>query len=200
MKLPVLTSVIIFIILLFFLIKKSAKDDQKIMDDFLEKEKKSNNVRKKSLDDLDYIKIPEDFFNMKQDDNDPVCHEAIRMLDHLKDKEIVNLTGISNTDLKLTYGTANLNHLAACDSNFTQLARALQSYSEYLVKQNEKESAIKVLEFAVEKGSDISSSYKLLASLYKEKGELTKKDGLKEKAASLNSAMSESIVNALDKI
>jgi Tfp pilus assembly protein PilF len=68
----------------------------------------------------------------------------------------------------------------------------------YLERNGYNDHAREVLEFAVDKGSDISASYKLLALLYEKSGEKNKKDGLKEKAALLNSASKNAILRALE--
>ena len=49
------------------------------------------------------------------------------ILNSLKDEQIVNFTGISNTDLKLSFGAANLPTLSRFDQNYTLLARALHA-------------------------------------------------------------------------
>ena len=197
MNFPILTSVILFIIILSFAIKRSSKDER-ALEEFLEKEAQANTTAKKDLDKLNYISVPAGFLSMPSDPEDHDSSEALRMLNFLKDKKIVNLTGISNTDLKLEYGAANLPILASYDSNFTLLARALQMEAVYLERNGYNDHAREVLEFAVDKGSDISASYKLLALLYEKSGEKNKKDGLKEKAALLNSASKNAILRALE--
>ena len=158
-------------------------------------------MRKQSLEDLQYILIPEDFFSFfynEQDDPDAV--EAMTILNSLKDEQIVNFTGISNTDLKLSFGAANLPALSRFDQNYTLLARALQTLADYLVRKEQTADAIRVLEFAVGTKTDISSTYKLLGDLYVKNGSPEKIDDLIPKAAALNSALSGAIVRALEEM
>ena len=136
--------------------------------------------------------------NRDSDDND--CQSAVKVFDSLKDQKIVNLTGISNTDLKLAYGAPNLPILAQYDQNYTVLARSLDRYASFLTKSGNTDDAVKVLEFAVETGSDISSTYKQLVALYQSNGIKDKIPSLKEKASSLNSVMSPSILRYLDSV
>ena len=44
-------------------------------------------------------------------------------------RKLLNLSGISNTDLKLQYGHANLDLLAEYDQNFSNLLRCLDSFN-----------------------------------------------------------------------
>ena len=199
MVFPVLTIVVLFIILMFAANKKSDREMKAPLEEFWKKEQESNLVRKQSLEDLHYIRIPEDFFSFSYNEQeDPDAAEAMTILNSLKDEQIVNFTGLSNTDLKLSYGAANLPLLSRFDQNYTLLARALQSLAEYLVRKEQKKDAIRVLEFAVETRTDISASYKLLGDLYIENGSPEKVNDLIPKAAALNSALSGAIVRSLE--
>jgi len=200
MKMPVLTSVILFIIVLFYFIKKSSREADNALENFRKRESEADNTRKKPLDDLNYITIPDEIFRMNRDSDDNDCQSAVKVFDSLKDQKIVNLTGISNTDLKLAYGAPNLPFLAQYDQNYTVLARSLDRYASFLTKSGNTDDAVKVLEFAVETGSDISSTYKQLVALYQSNGIKDKIPSLKEKASSLNSVMSPSILRYLDSV
>lgn len=200
MKMPVLTSVILFIIVLFYFIKKSSREADSALENFRKRESEADNTRKKPLDDLNYITIPDEIFRMNRDSDDNDCRSAVKVFDSLKDQKIVNLTGISNTDLKLAYGAPNLPILAQYDQNYTVLARSLDRYASFLTKSGNTDDAVKVLEFAVETGSDISSTYKQLVALYQSNGIKDKIPSLKEKASSLNSVMSPSILRYLDSV
>ena len=200
MKMPVLTSVILFIIVLFYFIKKSSREADNALENFRKRESEADNTRKKPLDDLNYITIPDEIFRMNRDSDDNDCQSAVKVFDSLKDQKIVNLTGISNTDLKLAYGAPNLPILAQYDQNYTVLARSLDRYASFLTKSGNTDDAVKVLEFAVETGSDISSTYKQLVALYQSNGIKDKIPSLKETASSLNSVMSPSILRYLDSV
>ncbi len=199
MVFPVLTIVVLFIIAMALANRKSDHQMKEQLDRFWEKEQAANLVRKQSLEDLEYIHIPEEFFSFPYDaEADPDAAEAMTILNSLKDEQIVNFTGITNTDLKLAYGPANLPSLSRFDQNYTLLARALQSLAEYLIRKEQRSDAIRVLEFAVDTKTDISTTYKLLGDLYIENGSPEKIDDLIPKAAALNSALSGAIVRSLE--
>lgn len=198
MKMPVLTSVVIFVILLFWFIKRSAKKSRDEMEAFISRENEANSARRQPIDDLPYITIPEELFLIKYNESAKM-QEVMRNLDFLKDKKILNLTGISNTDLKLKYGAANLPELSECDERYTLLVRSLQSFAECLSENGSEQEAIRILEFSISTGSDILGSYTLLAGLYKKAGTPEKINTLKEKAVSLNSLTAPSIMRMLEK-
>ena len=118
----------------------------------------------------------------------------------LSNSKILNLTGISNTELRLTYGTANLDPLMSYDHNFTQLIRSLQKWGSLLASAGHPEDAVTVLSYAVSIGSDIAGTYAVLARLYKSKGEFTKIEELKASAEKLTTLMKPSILRDLEQL
>ena len=282
MKFPILTSVIIFVIILSFAIKRSNRQMEQDSEAFFERERRANTVRKKSLDNLNYIHIPPeilaidienicaDYFskhelkepepssdtascktpdlasdapscdtpNLASDaascetpdlasvsascetpDQDSISeemqpsqeyldfkekeknlHNSIQTLQTLSNEKIVNFTGISNTDLKLTYGTANISLLMEYDQNYTSLAMELQNLATLLIALDAEDAAIPVLEVAIATKSDISGTYKCLATLYKKKNQPEKIEPLIQQARDLPTVMSASIVKYLEEI
>ncbi|MBO4899708.1 MAG: hypothetical protein J5509_05415 [Lachnospiraceae bacterium] len=164
---------------------------------FWEKERAANSVRRKSLDGLDYITIPMDRLPTELHiDNDNIA-SCIDTIGELSKSPIVNLTGISNTDLKLKYGAPNITLLTLYDQRYTLLASTLQKWAAALMDLNEKEAARTVLEYAVSTKTDVSSTYKTLASLYSEAGDTAAIEGLIPVAESLSTPLKDSIVSNL---
>lgn len=197
MNLIIISSTLILCIAIYFAIRRSNKEILTAEQDFWEKEKKANFVRKKPLDDLDYVTIPDEILYMKPDNTSPEISDCLNELKTLADEKIVNLTGISNTDLKLTYGTANITILTEYDFNYTKMVILLQKLAEQLYECGENELAIKVLEFAVSTGTDVSKSYYLLSSLYDDAGTPEKKKFLIQQAQGIHSIMKDNIIRTL---
>ena len=126
--------------------------------------------------------------------------ETERTICALSGTKILNLTGISNTELRLAYGTANLDPLTVYDQNFTILIRSLQKWGTLLVSAGRTKDAVTVLSYAVSIGSDIAGTYTLLAGLYKENGELQKIYELMESAEQLSTLMKPSILRDLEQM
>ena len=129
--------------------------------------------------------------------NETISGECKEILRSLSTQKIVNLTGYTNTDLKLSYGTANITCLTEYDQNYTLLVSTLQKWAEALYRGGAKKECRQVLEYAVSIGTDVSHTYFLLADLYDEEGESDLKCSLIEKASGLSSLSSKVIVRTL---
>ncbi len=203
MNLPFFTSFIILVLITQLAIRRNDIKTQKSEDDFWEKERKANSTRKKSLDNLNYIHIPLERLPFgKMPDNIEVvsCEDSIKSL---SDKKIVNFTGLTNTDLKLEYGTANITSLSAYDQNYTVLVTTLQKWAKELYDAGFYSEATSLLEFSVSTRSDVTASYKLLCDMYQTKLGLSKDemrrkiDALVPIAESLNSLSKSQILDLL---
>lgn len=129
--------------------------------------------------------------------NEAISEECKEILRSLSTQKIVNLTGYTNTDLKLSYGTANITCLTEYDQNYTLLVSTLQKWAEALYRGGKKKECRQVLEYAVSVGTDVSHTYFLLADLYDEEGESDLKCSIIEKASGLSSLSSKVIVRTL---
>lgn len=126
MKLIILASLILFSACLSLAIKRGRRAQAAEEKSFWEREREANSVRRKPLDNLDYITIPFEHLPVNRLTDDPTVSECLEILQNLSELHIVNLTGFSNTDLKLEYGAANITALSEYDQNYTLLARTLQ--------------------------------------------------------------------------
>lgn len=197
MNLIILASFLILMILVQIAIRRNTKIEEKEKSAFWEKEAKANSTRKKSLEGLDYITIPDEILHMSPKNMTADMQVCLDELLKLSTQKIVNLTGISNTDLKLAYGTANITILSEYDFHYTNLVTTLQTLAENLVDAGEIDLAIKVLEFAVDTGSDVSKTFFLLADLYQETGSPENVDLLIQQAEEIHSLMRDSILRTL---
>ena len=199
MKLPLLASFIILLAVISHLIRKHNRIMESEQQSFWSKERAANNVRKKPLDDLNYITIPFEKLPCDTYVTEPKIADILDSLHVLSERKIVNLTGITNTDLKLTYGTANITALTEYDQNFTSLVTTLQKWAETLYDLGAVTEAKTILEYAVSVESDVSGTYEMLASMYKATGDRGALDALIEKAENLTSPSGKIIVRKLGK-
>ena len=204
MKFPFLATFILFIVLFNIRIRLVSRKEEQKEEKFWDRELRSNSVRKKSLDTLEYVHLPYDLLPFGTAGDDENLKEIEDELTALKDLKIVNLTGITNTDLKLEYGTANITALTEYDQNYTSLVIALQKWGDALYTLGRFEDATSVLEFAVKTRTDITATYRLLIDMYKTKLGLNeqeiqrKLDGLVPIANSLNSLSRNTILKLLE--
>lgn len=200
----------IFILFLIFIVwftyerTKASRIEKNNKDIFWQRENEANNTRRKNLDTIEYITIPDDIFPDKLSKKIPLKDEEIirctSILKNLQRERILNLTGKTTTDLKFEYGPANLSQLDNYDANFTLFAKTIYAYGESLHKLGFDKEAMKVLRLGIDSLSDISGNYKLLATLYAKYGENEKIEDLKKIAGSLDSLMKNAILRALDDI
>lgn len=197
MPLMLLPFIIILLSLFSLLRNRSSRSMKAQQDAFWEKEQRANQTRKKDISGLDYIQIPLDTFPIgKYPDSQLQALE--QTLENLSSRKILNLSGISNTDLKLQYGAANLNVLSDCDACFTTLARTLTAYGEQLATLGHWQEAMQVLEFGISCKTDVSKNYTLLGSLYREHGEAVKLKALIKTVKHTDLLLKDSILKQLD--
>ena len=199
MKLPIFTTVVILSAFIWFYMKRSGRKLKETEDAFWERERKANSTRRKSLDGLDYITIPYEDLPITGEVGNPVIMECEALVLGLKDAKIVNLNGISNTDLKLQYGVANLTDLSEYDQNYTDLIKALADWGEELQKCERRDDAVKVLEFGISCHTDIRKNYLILADIYEEEKNYDDIERLIEEASKLTSLTREGILTELKK-
>lgn len=197
MNLFLFSSFTIFCIIFSIALHRTKRIEQNLDQNFWEREQKANFTRKKSLDSLNYITIPEEILQMKPDCMTSEIASCLRDLNDLSTFQIVNFTGYTNTDLKLEYGTANINILSDYDFHYTNLVTLLQKLAELLHDVLEDALAVKTLEFAVSTGTDVSKTYYLLAQLYKETGKPEKIEDLIVQAQNIRSILKDTIVENL---
>lgn len=200
MGIPIIFTCFVAFCLIFAVLRSSiAKKERRISDDFWEREGEANSVRRKSLEGLPYIIIPVSKLPFMDTDDENIKHLQDEIMD-LTNRKIVNLSGKSNTDLKLEYGAPNLPELTGYDENFMRLARTLYLWGQALADAHYTSEAISVLEFGVTCKTDILKHYTLLAGLYKFTDDPSKIYSLIMSAEEIESSRKEPIVEALKSI
>lgn len=197
MSLLFFSSFLIFCFAVKFSISSAKRKEASADRAFWARERKANFTRKKPLDDIVYVTIPDSILNMSPASMTGEIKSYLDDLGDLSQEKIVNLTGCTNTDLKLRYGTANISILSSYDFHYTSMVTILQRLAERLHENGEDALAIEVLEFAVSTGTDVSRTYYLLASLYEAAAAPEKIEALAEAAQNTRSLMKDAIVQKL---
>ena len=158
---------ILFIIWLNVKTKRGQNNISKWDTDYWKKERESNFVRRKDISNLDYIVISENDlpFSDTAEGEEKERQEQVR---RVLSNKILNLSGMSNADIKLTYGTANFPELSMYDQNYLLLLRNLGLWGSYLHRKcsGQDDRAKQILELAISLGSDIRDTYISLAEIY----------------------------------
>lgn len=153
----------------------------KTIEDFFERERLANATRKQDISHLDYMVLDLSALPMGKN-SDPALQKLEDTLQELSEKNILNLTGISNTDLKMMYGPANLDTLWECDDNYHTLSQTLLAYAKRQQELGYLGESIAILEYACALKIDLSQIYILLNELYQE-------TGTPEKTAQIHAAL-----------
>lgn len=209
---PILLAfVVLFAIWINYQIRRSNKNTSE-KDDFWQRETKANFTRKTDISSLNYITIPfhELPFSLEygnyclphdiEEEKKLEIQSYEKIVLSLKDKKILNLTGYSNTDLKLAYGAANLPFLMQYDENFSKLSRALSKWGKLLFEIGAFSEAEKVLEFALSSKSDIEEVFFTLAKLYRQDNKITKLERLKASTDCFDELRRDSVLKRIQSI
>lgn len=194
----VLCTIIIGFVI-FYERKKSDRNQSEVSRKFWEREEQSNFTRKKDISYLNYISIPLDKLPMAPNNDDEIT-EYQQSIAHLSQCKILNLTGCSNTDLKLEYGVANLTVLTEYDNNYSTLVNTLARWGHRLFQLNMESEAVAVLEYGISIGTDVSRNFYMLADYYRQKGNSAEIDRLIAQADKITSIMKPSILKKLNEI
>ena len=197
MNIFILASSIALAIVIAITLKKQKKSSKAMEQSFWAREWEANSVRRKPLNSLNYIHIPLDKLPFDILADDPNIAEYQTLIRDLSSQPIVNLTGYSNTDLKLEYGTANITVLSEYDQNYTVLVRTLQQWADILYDAGYVEEARVLMEFAVSTGTDISHTYYKLADIYTASGDIFQIEHLITQAENLRTSTKNTIVRTL---
>lgn len=196
-NLPLLSCFIVFCVWLRYELKKSKSKSINDRNTFFENEAQANLTRKKPLNALNYITVSEKSILFIEINDDNIKKIQKNFVD-LKDKKIVNLTNMTNTDLKREYGPGNLNTLIEYGDNYILLIRSLHDYARRLSELEFTKEGIEVLEFSIMNGCDMISSYKLLTELYINTNQTEKINQLIDYAKNLDSITRTPILNFLN--
>ncbi|MGB8453402.1 MAG: hypothetical protein WCD89_13890 [Anaerocolumna sp.] len=196
--------IVIGILLFFYLLIKysSSKANLKLKkekDAFWLKEYQANSTRKSDISNLDYITVPMDSLPFAETEEDEL-KSIQNSIKNLSLQPILNLTGLSNTDLKLKYGVGNIAFLIQCDNNYTLLIQNIYKWGAYLYEHNNLNEAVLVLEFGIKCRTDISKNYIILAELYQNMNVPEKIEDLIQASEGLNTLSRETILTALKEI
>ncbi len=197
MNLVIFASFMLFGVWLTFQLRKSRNLNEKAAVDFWENENMANSVRKKELEDSDFVKFPFDKLPTVESFSPDPVPECYTMLKELSDKKMVNLNGISNTEVKIRFGTANISILTEYDANYENFVKNIYLLCQHLYDIDRKEEALMLSEETILTGTDSLSHYKLIIQIYREQGNFAGISWLRENAEKIRGITKGAILRAL---
>ncbi|MBQ8528080.1 MAG: hypothetical protein IJ429_06355 [Lachnospiraceae bacterium] len=197
MNLLIFASFTIFGFWLTITLRKSRILNEKAESDFWENESMANSVRKKQLEESDFVVFPFDKLPTEESFSPNPVPECLTHLLSLTDKKMVNLNGISNTEVKKRFGAANMTILSEYDANYELFVKNIYLLCQHLYDIGRKDEALMLSEETILTGTDSLSHYKLIIQIYQEQGNNAGIDWLRQKAESLHSITKAAILRAL---
>ncbi|MGP1434077.1 MAG: hypothetical protein ACTTKP_07330 [Catonella sp.] len=210
---------LIFVILFAIWIKyetgKNSKIEAKSNAEFFERERQSNFTRKADISNLDYITIAIDKLPFIGNYEGITSFQSSHIMDNsvkneilsceksiiaLNSKKILNLSGLSNTDIKMQYGVANLQILIQYDENFSKLSRLLAKWGSLLFEVGELTAAEQVLSYGVSCKCDIEDIFINLAKIYRHNGNELGISDLVESCSCFDDLRRENIINQITSV
>lgn len=166
---------------------------------FWEKEQASHYVRKHDISEDDYIKghvelIP-DFTEVDYENwSKPSLYKTQEQLREVATKQMINLTGMLNSDVRLKYGTGQLDLIESLENNYNNYIQGLSLLGSELANLDRKEVGKTLLEEAIHAGSDVSHTYINLSDIYNDLEDIDALKALLKKSSQLNSVMKAKIM------
>lgn len=203
MKLILLPSIVILIWVLNHNIRKNHSTDKKTIGSYLSREDAANATRRKDLSNLDYIIVPLDLFpfdiTLNEEKKQLEIAKYFKDIKELSEKKMLNLIGVSNTELKEKYGPANLEQLTIYDQLYSKYIRTIYLIAKTLLEEYPSK-AIALLEYSLTIGSDISGAYSLLGEYYVNHHDKENFQALYNQIPDKTSIVGKTIINKLDKM
>lgn len=170
-----LLLVILFTVWFTYERKKSSSQSAAASDGFWSREHEASFARKQSTDDICFLVLDEELIPDPESDDE--LAGITDRLHSLASSEIADLSGLTNTDLKLRWGIANFERLSEADDRFITLTGLIADCCDRLSALGRSGDAAPLLRFAYDNNMRISRIVIAYASLAAEVGDL---DLLKE--------------------
>lgn len=206
MNYPILLVIIIILIVIFrYNLQKSDKSRAKQNEDFWKKEESSLFARAKEIDKDLFINtnLPKSLKKTELEYEklgNKKLYELQERCFSLSDNFLLNLSHMTNIEIRQTFGAAKLDTVEKYEINYALYIKSLYQFGKDLFDIGLVDDAIKVLEEGINVGTDISNHYILLGKIYYNKNEKSKISMLYDKANLLNSLTKNKILKELSKL
>lgn len=183
--------------------RKDTKAQEKVSKAFWQKEESSLVVRKKNLAPEDFLHPSLTEADLKDEDfyKDLGLSELYRQDLYLKEllkAKMVNFQHTTNTDLRLTYGTAMIKVIEAYEEDWNAYINTLFLMGKKLITTKAHRYGALLLEEGVSIGTDNRAHYLLLAKYYKDQGNSKALEALIHKAMDLESLTKDALLSELN--
>lgn len=186
------------------MMKKNSVSLKSTIDDLLQKEMKANTTRKKELDSDIYIYPSKNILPLKDYPPTDEYKKIIKLQKNVARKSELPMIKfkeqISNTELKLKYGRANLDTITIYEEHYNSYIRGISDWAKELIKLNNYTDAKIILEEAVNMKSDLTSTYILLTDVYIKSNMPQKINELKELVENSDMTLKDKVLNYISNL
>lgn len=191
---------ICFIVFLLWLrVKLKQQDSMETQNkDFWQREHEADFSRNKDISTLNYISVNKELLPFNEQTNDIELIQIQQDITNVISKKMINLSGMTNTDIKLAYGRGNFEILSVYDQNYLKFLSLLNKWGTYLLELGFTNEAKQIFEYAVNTlNCDISGCYTGLAKIYLKDNDIDKVQELIDKIQSSDAYLKDSISEKL---
>lgn len=205
MGFPAIFAFFVIIAILFnYRIKKLTREEAKVREAFWQRERESLIVRKKDFDENDFI--TPDISSLRFPNVEFIGYElklyqaSIDKINSLIQKPMMNFSGLTNTEVRLRFGTANQTTITNNEGNYNSFLKALYDYGQLMEKSGETEEALSAYEICISINSEYTKHYISLAKLYLQQNNKKALSALREKASQVDQMAQTKILSKLDEL
>lgn len=194
----VIPCTIIFCAWLWYEKRKHDKLSETQSKQFWDREEAANHTRNKDISSIQYITLEPQQIPTIENPSEQI-EQCILQVQNLLKNKMADLSGYSNTDLKLEYGVGNFTKLAEYDTNYINLSGALSNLAKHYYNEHYLDQAEAVYQLTFWIGSHKVTDYQGLAKIYVAQDKPEKISSLIQSVQELNLPREEAIISALRK-
>ncbi|MCL2355530.1 MAG: hypothetical protein FWC70_00030 [Defluviitaleaceae bacterium] len=153
------------IITFFLLSRRHTKKQEEVKARFLAEEEAANAVRKREIE-------PELFFTPNLSALPPVPAGDPHRVERSAKRTMIRFAKpLTNLELKMQYGLAQIEAIAQYEENFIEYLKSLTKWGTEIAAESPFD-AVEILQTVVESGGEFRDAYKTLADIYSGDGEM----------------------------
>lgn len=200
-------SFFIIFIIIIFVIQHHLHKSQRIEDankrEFWQKEERSLSIRRKEFTKENYIYPSlavyhfDDLYNLNPSDR-MQFQQLAKDLIRLSKLEMMNFSTMTNSEIRLAFGTANQTIIQANEEHFDLFLKTLSKYGHLMLQNNYVEEATLAFEQCISLGSEYHDHYITLAEIYKNCHKKEAFNKLLKKASDIESINKNALIKKLN--
>nr|MBP3597832.1 hypothetical protein [Eubacterium sp.] len=176
--------------------RKATREDMRASKEFWQRESEANASRNKDISHLPFFELDEAQIPLSQTDDENICYYQEKVRGCLA-LPMMNLSGYTNTDLKLSFGIGNFKTLSSYDENYNSFLINLSNLGKAYHMAGLLSEAEKTYLLCLDSGSDKAIDYLALADIYHESNDDKKLTALIDRVETSDLPRKESLLSRI---